>query len=47
LVPVERHGNAKQAELPERHSKDRPHKHPRRGPPDRSTGPRPRHPRGR
>ncbi len=47
LVPVERHGNDKRAELPERQSRDWPRKHRHRRPPDRSTGPRPRHPRGR
>jgi len=45
-VPVERHGDAKPAKPPEQRSNDRPRKH-RRRTPDRSAGPRPRHPRGR
>jgi len=47
LVPVERHGNVRPAEQPEELSRNWLHKHHRRRPPDRSSGPGPRHPRGR
>ncbi len=47
MIPVERHGDTKPVEQPDKRSRDSPHKHRRRGPADRASGPRPRHPRGR